>query len=416
MSLTSVSNAPITRVGASVDPRGLYQLSKTPYPNHLVGSSYVRTGQSNFFNTIQKNVSYSTSSNVANILSSGGNVDIQIKAKSFAIADGLTLQLVIQNSTGAATTLVRTAMLFNYIQILANNGSVQICQIEPEELWADTALYTSEQWACVSQLQNTSSTWGAPTAIANGSTVTYYLPLMGTVFNQAKLSALGLSSDIIVRLNFAPFSITNAASGAAPTLIGCNIIANCTVLDDSDYQAKLAEYMAFPHRFQYLDTNRQLFASQAMNSSTQYQFKLTGVTGRCPLMAIMVRASGATGNNLTNFTDLDGCTIDLVDVNGSSLLGMQVTGTFLRLHEFPERFRYSQFSTNTRVYFISFSADPVADLLTGTNYGYLPLQGNETLRITTDGGFVNASYDVIVLSWICKEFDVGTNGIVSASN
>jgi len=44
-------------------------------------------------------------------------------------------------------------------------------------------------------------------------------------------------------------------------------------------------------------------------------------------------------------------------------------------------------------------APSCSDLLNGTKYGYLPFTGNETLRITTDGGFSSSTYEV---RWAAK--------------
>src|SRR5690349_2046188 len=108
----SVAQTNLVQRARAVDPDGEYRLSKMPYPNLDLGDEYVRVGQTEFFNTIQKNVSYSTNSSIGNIISAGGQCDIRVPAKSFAIADGITLNLQVQNSTGAATTLVPTAYLF----------------------------------------------------------------------------------------------------------------------------------------------------------------------------------------------------------------------------------------------------------------------------------------------------------------
>lgn len=397
------------------DPGAEYGLSQIPFPSLELNNRYVRVGQHQFYNICTKNLQYSAQGSVSNLISNGGSVDIRIPARSFAYADHMTLHLRITNSTGAATTLVPARWLFNRIEIWANNGQRKIADILPEELWASTALFSSDQWEHHSALENTTADWGSPTAISNGTTVDYYVRLTGNIFGQIKLPMMALDGDLVIRPYFEPFSKTNAASGAAPTLTALNVIFNCVVLDQKDYLLKQAEYRSKPHIYDYLDGIRQLWPAQAITAGQSLELRLSGIRGRIPGLFVFVRANNPTGANLYGFADLDNCTFDLLTPNGDSMLIYQPSGRFLRFHEFSERFVSSRFGKNVKMYYLSFSTDPVADLTSGTNFGYQVLTGDERIRINFDAAFTPGTYEVGVLLYKCSELIVDTNGVARST-
>jgi len=136
-------------------------------------------------------------------------------------------------------------------------------------------------------------------------------------------------------------------------LISFEVVCNLTVLDEADFNSKVSEYKAAPHRFQYLDSVVQRFPSQTLTAGVPLTLKYSGVSGRTRLTAIYVRPNVPTGNNLTAYVSMDTGSFNLLDANSQTLTNGALTGEFLRYHEFAEKFTRSQMALNVPLYFIS---------------------------------------------------------------
>lgn len=366
-----------------------------PLVNDPRSGTYTRPQDIEVLNTFQNNVLIpSNSGNLSNILNSGGAVDINIPRRSLQIADKATLRFTITNNTGAATTLVNAFQLIDYVQVSSNNGQNILSQIDGDYLYLLTSLYDSTEWAKVSRLCNTTAQWGAPVAIANGATVKYYVPLVGSLFNQAKLNIENVEGDIVFRIFLRPFSQTNAAAGTAPLLQDLSLIINQVNLDISDSMRKKSLYNNNVVQLRYLDSLPQKFSSQTLAASSQYEYQLNSLTGMISHMYIVVRPAGAVGNSLNDFKAIS--SFDILDSQGISIINMPQDHEFNLFHEFSEFFPGSAMTEYKNVYTYSFSNSPRDAYANGFQAGYLPFEGYERLRINTSSALVPGSYDVIV--------------------
>lgn len=374
----------------------LFQIDtkETAYPLVPFNNSLTRPFDLNVNNVFQNNVRYAANVALGNVIATGGVFDIQIPAKSVQIADKVTLQFTVTNGSGAPTTLVNTIQMIDNIEIWAKNTSVRLTRIEGDYLYCLSALYNSEEWDKRARLMNITGQWGNGTAVPAGNTVNYFVPLEGTLFNQAKLNIEQINGDWTIRVQFRPFSMTNAAAGSAPVLQDAAAIINQVNLDSLDSARKRNMYASNTVAFRYLDAFPQKFLGQALQPSSRYEYTLTALNGLVSHMFIFVRASGAVGNNLKNFQAIQ--SFDIADPSGASIINYQQTSEFNLFHEYPEIFPYSNFPGFNNVYCYAFAVSPGDNYENGLQTGFYPFTSNERLIINTPSTLVGGAFDIVV--------------------
>lgn len=346
------------------------------------------------------------SGSLANALSSGDQIYFKIPRGTVFSANGVTLELDIVNNTGAATTLCDAYHLIDRITFYGPNGSKELQYIEGDALYISTILVDQTKWASVALLANTTNAWGNGSAIGNGASVKYYIKVLANIWSTSKQILSRVNGDLRIEVRFKPFSVTNAAAGAAPTL------RNATLILD-DYRVDSNERMSIeqiPVRDgRFYDIVPQKF-TQTLAASTEYTFRLTGLKGLASMLLFFIRASGATGNALKTFQAVD--SFEFEDATGKNLIGgNQQDSDFNRYHETPELFD-SEFARVHPLYLISASTDPVSDLLMGQLNGYMVLSGDEMLRFTTPSTLVGGSFEITIYGYIASHVRVNQRGEV----
>ena len=156
---SQASAAPFT-----ISPKDLFphvdQVDSRKKRIHMLESQAINVSSNNVTG------SHISSSSLSNVLSSNGFADIILTRGSGCgpITD-VTLKIQITNSTGAACTVSPAPLLINYVQILGNGGGVVVQQIQGFDLWLNTMLLDYNDWVNYSNVINTSSIWGAGTAM-----------------------------------------------------------------------------------------------------------------------------------------------------------------------------------------------------------------------------------------------------------
>lgn len=387
------------------------QTNEDAFPLVNFSGVLTRPADTQVLNTFTNNVKQSATTNLGSILASGGQVDIPIPAKTVQIVDKITLLLGITNSTGAATTLCNAIQLIDNIQLWARNQQVCLSQIDGDYLYCMTSLYKSTAWSLRSSLMNTTAQWGNGAAIANGTTVQYFIPLEGSLFNQAKLNIEQIDGDFTLRIQFRPFSVTNAAAGTAPSLNEASVIINQINLDNLDAMRKRQVYQNNNVSLRYLDSMPQKFPGQALQPSQTYEYTLSALKGMVSHIFFFVRSSGVTGNNLKSFQAIN--TFDILDSSGVSIINYPQPGAFNLSHEYPEIFPDSSFSLYNNVYCYSFALSPLDGYSNGFQTGYYVFTGNERLRINTPSTLVAGNFDVVAYPVLYQQCKINSNTISS---
>ena len=312
--------------------------------------------------------SYISSSSLSNVLSSNGFADIILTRGSGCgpITD-VTLKIQITNSTGAACTVSPAPLLINYVQILGNGGGVVVQQIQGFDLWLNTMLLDYNDWVNYSNVINTSSTWGAGTAIANGSSATYYVKLLGSVFQQCNIPLYALSGDIIIRTFFQ--GTLAVESGTVPTMTGLSALIEFEELPRAYIAKSMEDYNRsdITHSFKYLWYTQQLF-SGTFNPSQMYQNMLAGANGLCPFFSYYLQAQGASGAELRQYQNLQ--QFNLLDSDGNSLIGGQPVDSAYNRYIQNSNWFDSDIFDNLAVFNWSHTLSPKDAAVSGKNYGF----------------------------------------------
>ncbi len=381
------------------------------FPLEQFNGVLTRPADKKILNIFHNNIFQAATTAVGNLLSSGGQCDVTIPAKTLQIADRATLFFNVTNSSGAATTLCNSIQLIDYIQIMGRNQQQILSQIDGDYLYCLTTLYSSEEWSRRSRLMNITSQWGNGTAIAAGASIQYYVPLEGTLFNQVKLNIEQIDGDFTFRIQFRPFAQTNAAAGTAPTLSQVGVVLNQINLDNMDAMRKRSIYSNGNLSLRYLDPTPQKFPGQALQPGQTYDYTLSALRGLCSHFFFFVRASGATGNNLKTFQSIG--SFDILDLSGVSIINYVQPASFNLFHEQCEIFPNSSFAEFNNVYVYHFALSPQDNYDSGMNSGYYPFSGNERLRITTPSTLVAGNFDVVVYPVLYQQCKITQGNIMT---
>jgi hypothetical protein len=307
------------------------------------------------------------------------------------------LKQVVTNSTGGAVTLVPAPLLIDRIEVLFNDGSLLGQAITGDRIWIDYATISPERWAGIAAVANTTSIWGAGASLANGASITYYVPF-NCILSQAELFIGGLSGDVVVRVfpNAGVSKILESGS-AVPTLSNMSLILKTKVVPAFKFAQKRAQYQAGIHDYPFLNQlNQQV--TQTFNSSSTYDQVLGGIMGLVSHMFITLRSSTLAAGMRTYATTID--SFNLLDDSGQSMTGLQAIPVALnRYVDFCELFP-GTLASNHAVLHYAHSEYPILSETTGSNWGCYSYCGKEQLRITTSSGHSNGTFTLDVIAFV----------------
>jgi hypothetical protein len=144
---------------------------------------------------------------------SSASVDFRIE-NPIDVIQYPALQISLLNSTGGNITAVGAPLWIETIKVLAQNGGTEIFSTTGEDIFHSNFFLNRDQYesqCSALQLSTAYANVGATTADAG--TLVMKLPLYA-FWKAVGLAPIGLNSPIVIRIKFAPTSLTNITGTA----------------------------------------------------------------------------------------------------------------------------------------------------------------------------------------------------------
>lgn len=357
-------------------------------------------------NVFANNVWLDTNTTVGGLIASGGFVDFWIRHGEYDLIDEIVLSMTLTNNGTTAITFPAIQQMLLRMEIWANNGADLLSSIDGDYLYCLTSSYNANQWALKSIMQNTTAQWGNnTTGIAVGASQTFYLQFRDTLLNQIKLNVKYINGDAKVRFYFLPWTVSGATGATAPTISQIGLIINQINLDTSDMQAKAPLYknvgdgVPDPVWYRYLDAIRFNYQSMAMTGGQTYKFPLLGsVQGMISHIYFFLRPSGATGFALNNMIPINW--FDIQDNSGNSIIQFPQPSNFNLYNEFSQINPESTMPLYKNMYTYNFNVGVQSSYATGSQGGFYPFYGYESLVVNMPSTLSAGNYDLV--SYWCQ--------------
>ena len=373
--------------GVGIHPSKLYPHTTVTHADGM-RVSYPQASQLVLAQNTEDRIFPSTTS-TAGILS-GGFVDVRLPAGSCQIIKSMTLELVINNGSGASVTpaqgtgIAPGQILLDRVELLAEGGSQLISRHEGFQ-----GLYLSDYRQLdpiASSFLRQAADLGA--SIAAGASTTIYIPLLWTALNNVFIG--GFKADMYVRCLFKGASAW-ATAATIPTLSSLNLFIGQDHLGRAENAAlqERARSQVLDYRFQ-----RPSFQSITDNltAGNRTQYQLSACHGLISQMMITVRLASATGSGLNTLVEC--AKLELLDESGQNLLGgSPLPAEYLRWVKTSHA--SSNPDTPVGPLFLDFGSTRAA-LEHGTLPGYIVGDGALQLAITMPAGMASASYEIRV--------------------
>jgi hypothetical protein len=310
------------------------------------------------------------------------------------------LKLGWTNDTGANVALAPLPLCINYIQVFADNGQHQLLRLEGIDLWMALRYFSQQEFESLATLMNTSTTYGTTGAtVANGSTATYYCPLL-ELFSASSLHLKGLKGEIMIRVVFHPTART-VITGSLPRVDSCVVLLRGFAMPAAVRAKKHQIYEQQSNLIPFLAPVR-MSSVMTLAASTTYSVVLSGIRGLVSDVVWGIRPAAVTASNQASFdSNID--SFDLVDSNGTSLTGhYRHSATECKSILYIEHF-HNRFNQNSNFLSFSWAADPADAYRNGHNSGFCAFTSFERLSFTTGSGLTPGDFELIVLARVYSE-------------
>ena len=125
-------------------------------------------------------------------------------------------KVTVTNDTGVSATVLGPALI-NRVEIFANNGNKLIQTLYDQEMWLENSFHNPDLWAAWAPRIGSSTAYAVTgTAIGNGNTQVFHIPLFG-VLAACKLHLAGLKGELLIRIHFNTTSINHLAGSLVNT-------------------------------------------------------------------------------------------------------------------------------------------------------------------------------------------------------
>jgi len=363
----------------------IHHLSSAPTSTHKIvvaGGKRVnmKEGSGAVLHSNETEMYYPSATQPGTILTGGGRVDIRIQ-NTAPIATSATLQLII-TSNADNTLFCPTPYLLDHLEIYGNGGNDLIQLIYPDHIWLLTSFYSNEEWIHMAPQMNTNINWGQGLRMMNAEVRTLYIPLLGSFIDQIQPFISGLSSDLVMRVYFVPYTTANENSGqtTAPTLTSIQLILHCTEITPAEYSMKMVSYRSgSPLDFRFMLPVTQKWTG-TFNAGTVYTQQITGVLGKLAFWFAHFRTSAPTGRALRNYYPISA--FEVKDVNNTNIHGGTIQdAAYNRTTRWNEYFT-SRFSKFNPIFFMSHCVNPKLVMQGKGILGYYPYD-RDNIYITT---------------------------------
>lgn len=405
-----------TKAVTNFGTNGLYK--DAVIPNTVSGGALVKSSNSDLYRSRESasvkaqlevvSQQQPSTSVPANIVVSGGSFDFRIEP-SIDIVEKMYLIIQIYNGDSSAVVIQPSQLLIDRYEVYADNGNRLLTQVYNTENWNNNAFLSFSSWNVLAPFFGSDSSYStAGVSIAATSYKTLYLPLY-SFFVPLKLALGGLKSTLLLRFYFGN---NNVISGNSASLILSNTYLQLRglMLPQAAKLERNKSYMTIPQSLPYIGYQRQT-VSQTFQSSSTYDFVLSGIRGLASYMWFVVRALPLSASNEASYIKMD--SFDVTTQDGASILGyyrrlysdMQVS--FAENHD-------SMFINYVNAHFIAFSSDYQRDFIDGSVSGCYPFTSYERLSITTPSTLSAGAYrlDIYIGS---REYALIQNGDISTT-
>ncbi len=289
------------------------------------------------------------------------------------------------------------------IEYWLQNGSTLIATQYGHELYVQNCFLPRNEYENIcASLYLTESYASAATSIADGTSVSYYIPIWSP-WMATKIHPSGLEGNILVRVYYQPTALTTVSGG----LLTCNSAVLQLHSRDQpqalqNEQERFYKDSAIPTNLSFMNIQR-MQQSMTLAASNTYEIVLSGISGIASCLFFTIRPASITASNcITYYEPLN---YDLLDASGASLIGYTRKGTTEQLYEYATCFD-NKFRKLINFNVCPFSSDPVSDFVAGTNNGYMPLTTYEKLSFTTGAGLSSAAYTIDIWAYVQDELRI----------
>ena len=257
---------------------------------------------------------------------------------------------------------------------------------------------------------NTTASWGAGTAIANGGTATYRVPLPMLWFQQSEAWLQSHKGDILIRVVLRPSSDTVTAGSTTSVIItSATLIVEDESFIDGSYQERQEEiHGKIPCDNLFTDFKCQQFPSLSYTQGTSQTHVLTGITGPVNFIFFFVRSSPVNASNINTFSAIT--SFEIQDPNGKNIIGGSAILSADWLSMIAPSYLPSQLTLNKNIYGYFFCDSPMKTIESGSNTGFYTFTGKERLVITAAS---TATVQVDVFAYCTANARVLPNGMIT---
>ena len=366
---------------------------------------------------------FQATTGTADALRQASFVDVRLPAGSLQLVKGMTLELKITNSTGAAirpayynavnevngglpgagTAMTRYCQpaqaLIERVELLAESGSTLISRTESTQLLSEFRYMDVSQADLLRQASDLGGEGGVdislntpPASWADGESRTAYVPLFNAL-TQNNVFCGGLSADLYVRVWFRGVTAWQSAPNGAPTLQSMSLIVRQDNLARPEHSQLLQRYRSETLDFRFMRPSFQS-VTESLAPGQRYQFMLTAVHGLISDLSIAVRAANSTGTNLIGgFRALT--SLELLDSSGANIIGgSALPAEYIRkIKGAVQAGNPDQESLPPSLYFLEFGSTR-ANREHGTLTGYIVGDGALQLAFTTPSFLSPGTYEI----------------------
>ena len=341
------------------------------------------------------------------LINSSGSCDFILRRNSIHISQAATLRYSVRNDDSSNVVLPPAPLMIERVEVLSNGGSHQLQQLYGSDLmWNANLKDTPEHLTLQSNVMNTTATLGGGSAIAPAATASYIVPLKGSIFERELY--MPCINDLTVRVHWNGYAEAGTLN-IAITNLDCVIQAReVSKMEQNDLKEKWQR----KHQLRFYQTVQHNI-SATLAASTQYSYNLSGLQGLVNNFSLYVRTlaltSSTNGRTIRDYVS----NFEIKDAGGSNVIGGNVETSANNRYINQAKWLPSTLANSHALHFWSFAESPVQDWKVGSNTGFYPFEGSETLTLTTNSsatGSCQINFDCSVAHLI--SFDGTGNAMV----
>ena len=323
--------------------------------------------------------------------------------------DKIVFQLDVTNGTGGNITFNSGFDMIEKVEFFIGSQSLTGAGIPGVTFKQNLMFLSHEDFLRLQGNLQMSTAYAAGSALADGSSATFLVPLLFCPFEQFGDSFFlpGVKQDVRVKITLA--AAANAlSSGSTATITGAKLHVFGRELSPHDYEEQMKMWSSHPVDFRYLDCIQQTaFASET--AATQTSFVLNAVNGIVAFLTAISRVANPSGSNIITYRTLT--SLEVTDGAGANMHGGNtLDGPFVRGVSSHYLGLPGQYQSALASYLLSWSQSPVQAIKYGVFNGGLPMKTNHRLRYIPAAGSATAC-QMDVFAWVYRRLRI-TKGVV----